>query len=598
MKNTTWNLNPLFTRDDDPKINVQRKIDLNKSQEFIDKWRDRNDYLSDPKVLKEALDEYENWIRTTGAYDKELYYLNLRTQQEMGNSHLKGLFNSSVDLATKLENEIQFFTLRIAKITNDKRNLFLNHPSLAEYKHFLETLFENAKHELSEAEEKIINLKRQTSHSNWTKMVSSFISQEERLVELEDGTTAVKSFSDISSLLQSQKKSVRDSAAVAMNEILSKHSPVAGQEINSILANKKVDDELRQLPRPDSKRHLSDDIETETVDILLDTVSSKFSVSKRWYSLKAKLLGLPKLAYHERVVEYGQISKEYSFEEASELVAKVLQKLDPEFGEIFEGYLAKGQLDVYPRKDKRGGAFCMAGSISLPTYILLNHTGRFTDVCTLAHEVGHGINNELMRTKQNALNFGSPLSTAEVASTFMEDFVTDEVIRGAEDELKLSILCKKLDDDVATIFRQTACYLFEQELHKSFRERSYLSNEEIGKLFQKHMSEYMGDSVDMSAGSENWWVYWSHIRSFFYVYSYASGLLISKSLQRSVRNDPQFIYKVKQFLSSGTSESPKDIFTKLGVDISKADFWLSGLNEIEDLLDETEKLAIKLGKIN
>ncbi len=598
MKNMTWNLRPLFDNDNDPKIKEQREIDLSKSQEFINKWRDRNDYLSDPEVLKIALDEYESWARNTGAYDKEHYYLTLRTQQEMGNASLTALYNISNGSVTTLENEIQFFTLRIAKIPKDKQESFLNYTPLADYRHFLELLFQNAKYELSEAEEKIINLKRQTSHGNWTKMVSSFIMQEEREVVLEDGTTAVKSFSDISSLLQSQTKTVRDSAARAMNEILNKHSLVAVQEINSILANKKVDDELRHLPRPDSRRHLSDDIETETVDILLKAVSSKFSVSKRWYSLKAKLLGLPKLAYHERTVAYGSIDKEYPFDDASKLVSKVLHNLDPEFGEIFDGYQANGQLDVYPKKDKRGGAFCMSGSISLPTYILLNHTNRFTDVCTLAHEVGHGINNELMRAKKNSLNFGSPLSMAEVASTFMEDFVTAEVLNGADEELKLSIMCKKLDDDVSTIFRQIACYLFEQELHQEFRNKGFLPNEEIGKIFQKHMASYMGDSVEMSDGSENWWVYWSHIRTFFYVYSYASGLLISKSLQRSVRNDRQFISKVKQFLSAGTSEAPKDIFAKLGIDITKEDFWVAGLSEVEDLLNQTEELARKLGKIN
>jgi oligoendopeptidase F len=107
----------------------------------------------------------------------------------------------------------------------------------------------------------------------------------------------------------------------------------------------------------------------------------------------------------------------------------------------------------------------------------------------------------------------------------------------------------------------------------------------------------MGDAVEQSPGSENWWVYWSHIRDFFYNYSYASGLLISKFLQGEVKKNPKFIAKVKEFLSAGTSDSPKNIFMKMGIDISKKEFWDSGLKEIEDLLNETEKLAKKLGKI-
>ena len=111
------------------------------------------------------------------------------------------------------------------------------------------------------------------------------------------------------------------------------------------------------------------------------------------------------------------------------------------------------------------------------------------------------------------------------------------------------------------------------------------------------MAAYMGKAVEQSVGSENWWVYWNHIRYFFYVYSYASGLLISKSLQNSVKRNPAFIAEVKEFLSTGLSESPKCIFSRLGIDISDKLFWDKGLDEIEKLLDDTEHLAKRLGKI-
>ena len=173
----------------------------------------------------------------------------------------------------------------------------------------------------------------------------------------------------------------------------------------------------------------------------------------------------------------------------------------------------------------------------------------------------------------------------------------DEILHAADDELRLAIMMQKLNDDVSSIFRQVACYRFEQELHNDFRAKGYLSKEEIGKLFQKHMAAYMGDAVEQSEGSENWWVYWNHIRYFFYVYSYASGLLISKSLQNSVKRDPAFVVQVKEFLSAGLSDSPKNIFDRLGIDISDERFWDKGLDEVEHLLDETERLAKRMGKI-
>lgn len=276
---------------------------------------------------------------------------------------------------------------------------------------------------------------------------------------------------------------------------------------------------------------------------------------------------------------------------------KVCKNLDSDFSAIFNSFVENGHFDVYPRKGKGSGAFCAHHLISQPTYILLNHTGTLNDVLTMAHELGHGINNELIRKTQNALNFGTPTSTAEVASTFMEDFVLQDILKKAGDEIRLAIMAKKLNDDVSSIFRQVACYRFEQELHQEFRQKGYLSKQEIGALFQKHMAAYMGGHVEQSPGSGNWWIYWNHIRYFFYVYSYASGLLISKSLQNSVKKDPGFIGKVKGFLSAGLSDSPRNIFGKLGVDIADKGFWSRGLDEVEGLLQETEGLARKLGKI-
>jgi oligoendopeptidase F len=155
----------------------------------------------------------------------------------------------------------------------------------------------------------------------------------------------------------------------------------------------------------------------------------------------------------------------------------------------------------------------------------------------------------------------------------------------------------RLDDAVSSVMRQVACYKFELELHKAYREKGYLPKEEIGKIFQKNMKAYMGDYVEQSEGSENWWVTWSHIRSYFYVYSYASGHLISKFLQNKVKSDMRFIGKVKDFLSSGSSDSPREIFARLGVDIDNKNFWLEGLEEIDILLRETGDLAGKLRKI-
>jgi len=597
MKHITWNLAHLFDSDEDPRIAKKRKIVEQKSYAFINTWKSRTDYLRDPAFLKKALDEYEEWRKSYGSEGDEGYYFWLRTSQDQNNPALKAKFNLIEQFSKKIQNDIQFFHLRIAKIPEKLQKKFILYPGLKEYRHFIERLFAESKYLLSEPEEKIMNLKSPSSYANWVKMTSGFLAKEERSIISEKGERGMKPFSEIASLMNSKKKVVRDTAAKAFNDIVKKHVDVAEAEINSILANKKVDDELRGLSRPDLARHISDDIDSEIVDTLLKTVSDRFDIPSRFYTLKARLLRVRKLRYHERNVEYGTISRKYSYQDSLKLIMKVFKNLDQTFADILDRFIQNGQFDVYPRKGKSGGAFCAHNLISQPTYILLNHTDRLNDVLTLAHELGHGINNELIRKTQNSLNFGTPISTAEVASTFMEDFVLQEIVRKADDDLRLSIMMMRLNDEVSTIFRQVACYRFEQELHDHFGQKGYLSKEEIGKLFQKHMASYMGDSVEQSPGSENWWVYWGHIRSFFYVYSYASGLLISKSLQNSVKKEPRFIEKVKEFLSAGLSDSPKNIFLRLGINITDKGFWNKGIEEVETLLSETIHLAVKLGKI-
>lgn len=597
IKQTEWDLTPLFDSDDDSQISEKRKIVEKESYEFINKWKDRNDYLKNPQTLKEAIDEYEKWQRFYGTDGDEGYYFWLRSEQDEQNPKIKAGFNKVRDFSNKIQNDIQFFEMRISNIPQEKQKEFLEYDGLKDYRHFLERLFLQAKYLLSEDEEKIMNLKYASSHANWVKMVSGFLSKEEREIISESGKKEVKSFSVISSSMNSQNKEVRDSAAVAFNEILAKHIDSAEAEMNSILSNKKIDDELRKMLRPDFSRHLSDDVESDVVDVLVESVSGRFDIARKYYELKAALMGVPRLQYHERNVPYGKADKEYSFEETAGLIYKVFGDLDEYFANTMKNFLEDGRVDIYPRKGKSDGAFCACNLVSQPIYILLNHTNKLQDVLTFAHELGHGINDDLMKQNQNSINFGSSLATAEVASTFMEDFVLEEILKEADDELRLAIMMSRLNDDVSSIFRQVACYNFEKDLHHAFREKGYLSKGEIGIIFQNHMASYMDGAVEMSPGSENWWIYWSHIRNFFYVYSYASGILISKSLQNSLKADHAFISRVKEFLSAGRSQSPKDIFKNLGIDISQKEFWGKGISQIEELLSEAEKLAKKLGKM-
>ena len=593
--NLSWNFSSLFSSDNDPKIQENLDLCLTKAKQFEEDWSARTDYLEDVDVLKQALKEYLEFQENYGSVPA-FYYLSLRLEQEQNNSELRAKNAKAEDIVKNISNTIQFFTARLSKVDPSFQQLVLNSPELLEYRHFFFKLFEESKHVLSEEVEKVLTLQSDTSYSNWVAMTDKFLNAQQVKVNIKNTDQEV-SFNQLFSLSSDTDKTTRDSAVEQLNQVLEKFSDVAENEINSVLSFRKTIDQLRGYSRPDQARHLGDDVPSEVVDALIAGVSKRFDISHSYYKLKSNLLGQEALAYHERNIPFGNLGKQYSWEESIALVDKVFAKLDPEFSEIFQSMLKNGQFDVYPKAGKSGGAFCTEGAKNVPVYVLLSHANTLNDVLTLAHEMGHAVHHHLFNKNQHSLNRQGSMFTAEVSSTFMEDFVLEEILEYADDELKLAILMNKLNDDTSTIFRQTAGYNFETVLHKSFREKGYLSKQEIGQLFSENMSSYMGKYVSQDEGSQNWWVYWSHIRSYFYVYSYASGLLISKTMQKNYKKDANYIQKIKEFMSAGSSKSSVELFSELGIDITNPSFWSDSVESTQRLLEETIDLAKKLGKI-
>jgi len=488
----------------------------------------------------------------------------------------------------ELENSIQFFILNISKIPIEKQKEFLNDKSLDKYNHFLKTLFNYSKYILSDNEEKIFNIKSKTSHSNWVSMLSELLSKQTLEVKDENGEIKNISYNEVNKYLDSKDKDVRDTAARNFLEINKRYEEIAEFEINSVLEDKSISDIYRKVPTPQTTRLLSDDLEEETVETLRETVTQNFDISKRFYKLKAQLLKQNKLAYYERNVNLGDIDTRYTFQNSFNIVKNTFTKLDKEFVNILNTYISEGRYDVYPKKGKEGGAFCIGVGSKYPIYILLNHNDRLQDILTIAHESGHGIHTQYSN-KQNYFNRVYSTACAEIASTFFEDFVLEEISKNLSKREKDILLLKSLEQDVSSIFRQIACYNFELQLHKQFKEKGFLSTKDISCLFTTEMNRYLGDYVDKDKHMKLGWIYWNHIRMFFYTYSYASGLLISKYLQNKVRKNPLDIKYVKTLFKEGDSKSPKDIFLDMGIDISKKEFWIEGIQSINQKLDLLEK---------
>ena len=529
---TTWDLSKLGKNVNDPAFIKGRKKTERAYKAFAKKWKANRKFTITPSILREALDEYEKLVQIGG---KESRYLFLAGALDTQDPKIQAASTLYRDFGNKISNYIRFFELKIGKIPQDKQARFLDSVKLKPYRNYLKGIFDSARYFLSEKEEKILSMKGAVSSGNWVAMLDEFLSSETRKVLVQNSktkklVTKEQNFSELMNLVRDKNKKVSKTAIAAVKDILNKHSRVAEKEINSFLENKKINDELRGFERPDSARHNAEDIDTKAVDTLVKTVTENFKVSRDYYTFKAKLFKKKNFSYWERIVEYGSIGTRYPYNKAVTLVEKALRRISDEFADMFMSFATNGQIDVYPKKGKTSGAFCMPG-YTQDVNLMLNHNESLRNVATLAHEMGHGIQEMKART-ENALNYGHPMCTAEVSSTFCEDFVIDELFDQSNDKERLVIMVGQLEDKIATIFRQVAAYNFETELHKEFREKGYLTEKQIGEMFNKHMKSYMGNAVTFDKDSGRGWIYWGHFRSPFYVYSYSMALLVAQSARK------------------------------------------------------------------
>jgi len=226
-------------------------------------------------------------------------------------------------------------------------------------------------------------------------------------------------------------------------------------------------------------------------------------------------------------------------------------------------------------------------------YILMNFADKIRDVMTLAHELGHGVHQYLAR-RVGYLQCHTPLTTAETASVFGEMLVFQRLMEIYPDpRTRLALLCGKIEDGFATVFRQVVMTRFEQALHRARRDEGELAPERVNALWLDANRPMHGGAVTLTEGYAWWWLYVGHfIRSPFYCYAYAFGeLLVLALVQKSKQDGPAFVPRYLELLSAGGSDSPDRLLARLGVDVNEPDFWGLGLRLLDDMVTEAENLA-------
>lgn len=580
---TTWNLKLLYKSHTDPQIEKDVK-NYEAAYEAFEKKYKNADFTKSEDSLFKALTDFETLSANPYASRAYLYF-NYAKDLNGSDQKAEAEMNKLGDRLTKAGNRAIFLQLALGKIPEKQQKAYLKSKKLAHFSYFLEVIFKQSKYNLSEAEEKILSLKNAPAQEMW-------ISSQEKLLSKQSVVWKKQELPipQAMAMVFTLPKKERAALHKLMMQKLRSISDFAEAEINATYTDKKISDELRGRKNAYDATLLNYETEEKTVFSLVDAVTKNYKIAHRFYKLKAKLLGLPKLGYEDRGVGIGKNTKEISFEEGLATVRKAFANMDADFANILDAYMKNGQIDVYPKQGKRGGAYC-SGSTGNPTFVLLNNVPHMKSVMTLAHEMGHSIHTDYSKESQTPLYQGYTIAVAEVASTFFEAVVFDDLFKTLSPKEQVIALHERIGDDVSTIFRQIACFNFEKDLHEMVRGQGAVSKEEIGALMNKHMKAYLGPVVEMTEDDGYYFVQWSHIRRFFYVYSYAYGALISKALYRKYKQDPSYLEKIKSFLKAGGSKSPQDIFNDIGIDTSDPAFWEEGLKALEDDIKLLEKLT-------
>jgi oligoendopeptidase F len=595
LAETAWDLEPLVDGEGEAGVESRLQDALSRSQAFAERYAGKLESL-DSGGLGEAMAELAEIYELLGRAGS---YAALRFSTDTAAPENGALLQKVQEGETQISTTLLFFELEWAALSDERAEQLLAGENLDFCRHYLRNARRYREHLLTEPEEKILAEKALTGAGAWSRLFEELTSAIEVELPGEDAPADPVALDVALNKLMDADREVRRGTAEAVSAALAPGLRTRAFLFNTLLADKATDDRLRRYPSWLAARNLSNEASDESVQALIDAVRGRFEIARRWYRLKARLLGVERLADYDRMAAVTADEVTYSFAEGREIVLDCYSSFSPELGGLAKRFFDERWIDAPVRPAKRGGAFCASAVPSMHPYVLLNYTASRRDVLTLAHELGHGVHFALA-ARQGVFHQGTPLTLAETASVFAETVVFGRLL--AEDSSpasRLALLASNLEDTIATVFRQVAMNRFEDLVHTERRERGELSVARFGELWAESQSELLGDSVEITDGYRSWWSYIPHfIGSPGYVYAYAYGQLLALSVyQRYEQQGPELVPRYLEMLAAGGSCSPEDLGQIVGIDLADPGFWDAGLDLVERQLTDAEAAAEASGRL-
>ena len=583
MPNTdlTWNTALLYPAPDSPELEADLGSFDQLAADFRLTYFEKLVTLDD-KSLFDAIRDYEA-LQTRMA--KPFCYAHLLFASDSGNDTNRALSQRCSELGSRLSQQLLFFDLELMELSDERVASFCALPEASPYIHFLEGIRKFRPHTLKENEERLLTRKDLTGVRAFTKLFDELSASFSYEMEL-DGELQTLTGEELLSLLHHTSPDVRFRAMTLFLERHGEHGIVYNAVFNNMALDHGQEMELRNYTTPIQPTNIGNEIPDEAVEHLMCVTEANYGLAQDYFRIKAGMLKVDKLRNCDIYAPVAEAEKSYDFDEARALVVDSYRSYQPEFGDIVEAFFTERRVDVLPRTGKSGGAFAMGISPVVPPFLLLNYTGTLRDLATIAHEAGHGLH-FVISQKQSSLNYHAPLPLAETASVF-GDLLDNET----DPDVRRSLLCAKIEDIIATTFRQTVLTRFELRLHIE-RTNGLLSNDRIAEIWLEENGKLYGDSVEMIPAYRWGWSYISHfIHSRFYCYSYTFAELLVLALFQKYREEGDaFKPGYHALLESGGALSPADTARLAGIDITDSGFWQKGYDVLAGLIEELKLIA-------
>jgi oligoendopeptidase F len=566
-----WDLSDLYAAPDDPKLTEEVAGAEASAAAFRERYHGQVGELG-AAALAEAVAEKE---RIESALDRALTFAYLRFHTNMADPERGAFVSHLQERATAVETQLLFFGLEWAAVEDEPAEALLADAALDHWRHVLRSLRKFRPYLLSEPEERIVTEKTVSGNAAWSRLYEELLGALE--VEIDGEKVALE---QAMARLYTSDRDVRRQAAEAVGAALEPGLRTRVFVFNTILQDKSIDDRLRGYPTWITNRNLANETTDEAVQALVDAAVSRYDVPQRYYTLKARLLGLDRIEHYDRFAP----------------VVEAYASFSGIAGEIVDGFFAKSWIDAPVRPNKRTGAYCATTVPGVHPYVFMNYTGDRRSVLTLAHELGHALHGVLAQPL-GLYNASTPLTTAETASVFGEALTFKSLLAGEDDpRRRLDLLTGRIEDAIATTFRQISMNRFEDAVHTARRTDGELSPDQLREHWLGAQTSLFGDSVGTD-GYANWWSYVPHFASVpGYVYAYAYGYLFSLAVFRRYEQEGEaMVEPYFELLRAGGSRPPEELARLVGLDLTDPAIWASGIEALDEQLDEAERLAGEIG---